>query len=64
MSKNKDEKPTAAEYGKLRAYCAKLGISNTQFRAMFGLQGNPKSRKEGADNLTAWIRTLPKGKEK
>jgi hypothetical protein len=63
MSKNKDEKPTAAEYGKRRAYCAKLGISNAQFRDMFGTQGNPKNRKQGADSLIAWIRTL-KGKEK
>lgn len=54
-----DGKPDANEYGQRRAYCAKLGISNAQFRELFGAQGNPKRRKEGADNLIAWARTLP-----
>ena len=55
--------PSAAEYGQRRAYAARLGISNTQFRAMFGTQANPKSRKQGTDNLIEWVRTLPKGRK-
>jgi hypothetical protein len=57
---SKKSKPAAAEYGQRRAYCAKLGISQAQFVAMFGTQGNPKTRKEGADSLVAWCRTLKK----
>jgi hypothetical protein len=58
-------KPDAAEYGQRRAYAARLGISNAQFRAMFGTQTNPNTRKDGADNLIAWAKTLPKkGKQK
>jgi hypothetical protein len=62
-NKSPNEPPGAAEYGKRRSYCAKMGISNTQFRLMFGTQTNPKTRKIGADNLTAWVKTLPKGKK-
>lgn len=56
-------KPDANEYGKRRSYCAKLKISNAQFRAMFGTQSAPNTRKQGADNLTAWVKTLPKGQK-
>jgi hypothetical protein len=63
-NKPPNEPPNAAEYGQMRAYFARLKISNTQFRLMFGTQANPKTRKDGADNLTAWVKTLPKGKQK
>lgn len=56
--------PEAAEFGKRRSYCAKLGISQARFNAMFGTQANPKTRKTGADNLIAWCKTLPKGQAK
>jgi hypothetical protein len=53
-------KPDANEYGKRRSYCAKLGIGQAQFVALFGSNANPKTRKAGADNLIAWQRTLPR----
>lgn len=54
-------KPDANEYGKRRSYCARMGISQTQFREMFGTQANPNTRQVGADNCQAWIKTLKKG---
>lgn len=57
-----DGKPDANEYGQRRSYCARLGIKQAQFSAMFGTQANPKARKTGADNLITWVKTLPKGR--
>ena len=60
---NPNQLPTVAEYGLRRAYAGRLGISQTQFVAMFGTQDNPKTRGEGAANLAAWCKQLPKGME-
>lgn len=57
-----DGLPNAAEYGQRRAYFARLGVSNEQFRAMFGEPGSPHTRKVGADNCINWTKTLPKRK--
>jgi hypothetical protein len=54
-------KPNANEHGKRRSYCAKLGITGPRFTALFGSNGNPKTRKDAADNLIAWQKTLSAG---
>jgi hypothetical protein len=73
MSKNKavsadkfkkEKKPNAAEYEKEKAHAEKLGIKPQKVQEIFGTKAKPKSRKEAAEALIAWIRTLPKGKEK
>lgn len=55
-----DEKPNANEHGKRRAHCAKLGMSQALFVAMFGSTSHPKTRKDATNNLIAWQRTLPR----
>ena len=57
-----DERPDANEHGKRRAYFAKLGISGPRFLALFGSSAKPKTRREAAELLIAWQKTLPKGK--
>lgn len=52
-----DGLPDAAEYGQRRAYLARLGMSNAQFRALFGNPGNPLARGAGAANLIAWCKS-------
>jgi len=54
------QRPTAAEYGLRRAYCARLGMSQTQFTALFGTLAGRKPRGEAAQNVIAWARNLPK----
>jgi len=55
-------KPNANEYGKRRSYFAKnYQTNNAEFAAMFGTQGNPHTRKQGADNCIEWVKRLPKG---
>ena len=58
---NPNSAPPSNEYGKKRSTCAKLGISQAQFEAMYGKPGNRKQRGKGAANAAEWAKTLPKG---
>ena len=59
-----DDAPPANEYGKRRSYAARLGMCQAQFAALFGSQGNPKNRRNGAADCAAWVRDLPKAQPK
>lgn len=53
--KDKTQKPTANEWGKLRACLARLGFSQAQVKAAIGSTNN-RTRGEKADALIKWIK--------
>lgn len=57
---DKNAPPSAAEYGQRRAYWARAGVSQAQFSALFGKQGNPKNRGVAATDAATWAHGLPK----
>lgn len=59
-AKGKDEKQTAAEFGLLRAYLAKIGVTQAQINAAIGKTANKRTRAQIVDMLRAWLKDLPK----
>ena len=52
----------ANEWGQLRAYLARNKVSQAQITAVIGTGAQGRSRGEIAEQLRAWMKTLPKGK--
>lgn len=63
MSKSKNEMPNASEFGQLRAYLAKAGVSQKQIKEVIGGKVNNRTRAQITEILLNWLRTLPKGSE-
>jgi hypothetical protein len=61
--KRRSDAPPANEFGELRAYLARQGVSQAQIDAAVGTAADGRSRQEVADALRAWLRTLPKAAE-
>ena len=59
-AKGKDEKPTAAEFGLLRAYLARIGVSQAQINSVIGNTVNNRTRAQIANLLINWMKGLPK----
>lgn len=60
MAKSPNGVPTAAEFGLIRAYLARAGVSQAQVEAVIGKTVNKRTRAQLADLLKLWLRELPK----
>lgn len=56
--KDRKQEPTAAEFGKLRAYLAQNGVSQSEIRE--AVEDSAGTRGEIADKLRAWLRERPR----
>lgn len=56
----RDEMPSAAEFGLIRAYLARAGVSQAEISAIIGTNVSGRTRAEIAADLVAWIGQLTK----
>jgi len=56
--KNRDDIPSASDFGKLRAYLARKGVSQQQIKAAIGNSVGGRSRETIANELRDWMKTL------
>ena len=59
--KPSNETPSANEWGKLRSYLAKKGVKQADINAAVGDKVKGRNRHEIVAQLTAWLKTRPKG---
>jgi len=60
MPAHADEIMTSSEWGRLRSFLAKQGLSNAQISAVIGANVNGRRRKEIAQSLMNWLKNRPK----
>jgi len=58
--KNRNESPSANEFGKIRSMLAKNGVSQAQIKTAIGTGAKGRKRSEIADTLREWLNELPK----
>lgn len=58
--KDKNEIPSAAEFGLIRAYLAQAGVSQAEITAVIGANVSGRTRAEIAADLRTWIGQLTK----
>lgn len=65
VKKNKNAKPTNADWNAWRAYGARLGMTEAQLDELYGVNYGQynKLRVQRGNELAAWVRTLPKASE-
>ena len=56
----RDGTPPAAEFGKLRAYLARAGVSQAEITAIIGTGAQGRSRAEIVVLLKEWMKEFPK----
>ena len=61
MPKPRNETPPANEFGKIRSFLARSGVSQAQIKDVIGTGAQGRSRDEIAQLLRDWLRTRPKG---
>lgn len=54
--------PPASEFGRLRSYLARQGVSQAQIREVIGNGAQGRTRAQIADELREWLRTRPKAR--
>ena len=57
---NKNETPSAAEFGQLRAYLAQNKVKQATITEVIGTGANGRTRAQIADTLRAWLKDRPK----
>ena len=61
--KPKDSEMTANEFGQLRAYLARQGVSQAAIKEWIGTSAQGRTRGEIADQLKENLKTLPAASE-
>lgn len=59
--KRRDGKPPANEFGQLRSYLARSGVSQAQIKQAIGGSVGGRDRAAVAQMLREWLKTRPKG---
>ena len=59
-SRRRDIGPSASEFGMLRAYLARQGVSQATIKEVVGTGPQGRTRTEITAELTAWLKTRPK----
>ncbi|KKL83461.1 hypothetical protein LCGC14_1974490 [marine sediment metagenome] len=60
QSKPRDGTPSAAEFGQIRQYLARNGVSQAGITEVIGIGAQRRSRAEIVEELRAWLKTRPK----
>ena len=60
--KERDAIPSNGDFGQIRSFLARNKVSQAQITAVIGTGAQGRSRGEIAEQLRAWMKTLPKGK--
>ena len=61
QAKDKGGVPDANEFGQIRSYLARNGVSQAQIKAVIGTGANGRTRGEISGLLREWMKTLEKG---
>ena len=59
--KERDAIPSNGDFGQIRSFLARNKVSQAQITAVIGTGAQGRSRGEIAEQLRAWMKTLPKG---